>query len=75
VGVEERSRHFAAALFPSSGEVLLPFLFWTPEDDDELNGEAEQEGVKGVEVFACFQAANTIIQRFSHIEREKRPPL
>jgi hypothetical protein len=61
--------------FPSSGEVLFPFLFWTPEEEDELKGEEEREGVKGVDVFACFQAANAIIQRFSHVEREKPPPL
>jgi hypothetical protein len=64
-----------AVVFPSSGEVLLPFLFWAPEDEDELNGEAKREGVKGVDMFACFQAANAIIQRFSHVGREKPPPL
>jgi hypothetical protein len=73
VGVEERSRRFAAAGFPSSGEVLLPFLLGGPEE--VLKGEAEREGVKGVDVLACFQAASAIIQRFSQVAGEKPPPL
>jgi hypothetical protein len=72
VGVEEHSQRFAVAGFPSSEGVLLPFLFGGPEDEDELKGEEEREGVKGAGVFACFQAANAIIQQFSHVAKPPR---